>query len=152
MSAGLTAGSGLLSGVAQYEAGQTRSNLLRSNAAVAGMQSQSELDAEARNESALRMRQSAIRGQQVAQTGANNLQQAGTPAQVQASTAQINEVDILNMRNNAMRKAWGFQVQQVSDTFQSKQAGTIGDMAGAGSILAGGGKAYEQYNATGEFF
>jgi hypothetical protein len=151
MSAGVTAGAGLLSGVAQYEAGRTRSNLLRSNASVAGQQSQSELDAESRNEQALRMKQAAVTGQQVAQTGANNLQQRGSPSQVQQSTAEINETDILTMRNNAMRKAWGFQVQRASDTFQSEQAGRIGAFQGAGSILAGGGKSLEQYNATGEF-
>lgn len=152
MSAGVTAAAGLLQGVGQYEAGQTRSNLFRANAAVAGQQAQSELQAESVNETALRMKQAQVRGEQVAQTGANNLQQVGSPAQVQASTAELNEVDILNMRNNAMRKAWGFQVQEVSDQFQSKQAARVGDFEAVGSILGGAGKGLGQKNATGEWF
>jgi hypothetical protein len=152
MSAGLTAGAGLLQGVGQYEAGQTRSRLFRTNADIASEQSQSEFQAESANETALRMRQAAVSGQQVAQTGANNLQQRGSPAQVQASTAAINETDILTMRNNAARKAWGFQVQETSDEFQSGQAARVGDMEGIGSILGGGGKALGQYDETGSWF
>lgn len=152
MSAGVTAGAGLLKGVSEYEAGQTRGKLLRSNAGVAVAQSQSELEAGAYNESAVRLRGTAVQGQQVAQTGANNLQQAGTPNQVISSTAAITEMDALQTRNNAMRKAWGYQVQQVSDTFQSKQASKAGDFDAVGTILSGGAKGFGQANATGSWF
>lgn len=152
MSAGLTAGAGLMQGVGAYEAGQTRSQLFRSNATVAGEQAQSELQAGAYNESSIRMKGVALTGQQVAQIGAGNLQQAGTPGQVVASTAMINEMDALQTRNNSMRKAWGFQVQEASDTFQSKEASTAGDFSAAGSILTGGAKAMKEYNSTGTWF
>lgn len=152
MSAGLTASAGLMKGVGDYEAGQTRSQLYRTNAAVAGEQAQSELQAGAYNESAVRMRGAATTGQQVAQIGAGNLQQTGTPAQVVASSAAINEMDALQTRNNAMRKAWGFQVQEASDKFQSKEASTAGDFSAVGSILTGGAKATKEYNSTGTFF
>lgn len=152
MSAGLTAASGLMQGVGAYEAGQTRSQLYRTNAQIAGEQAQSELAAGAYNESAVRMRGTAMEGQQVAQIGANNLQQTGTPAQVVASARMVNEMDALQTRNNAMRKAWGFQVQEASDAFQSKQAATGSYFSAAGSILTGGAKAYEQHNSTGSWF
>lgn len=152
MSAGVTAGAGLLQGVGAYEAGETRSTLFKANAGIAAAQSQSELEAGAYNENAVRMKGAALQGQQVAQIGAGNLQQGGTPAQVVASTAQITEMDALQTRNNAMRKAWGFQVQQVSDAFQAKQAATAGLYTAAGSVLAGGAKANTEYNATGTFF
>lgn len=152
MSAGLTAGAGLMQGVGQYEAGQTRSQLFRTNAAIAGEQAQSEAEAGSVNETAVRMRGQSVQGQQIAQIGAGNLQQGGTPGQVVASSAMINEMDALQTRNNALRKAWGFQVQEVSDNFQSKQASAAGDFQGAGSILTGGAKAYDQYNKTGTFF
>jgi hypothetical protein len=61
-------------------------------------------------------------------------------------------MDALQTRNNALRKAWGFEVQGASDQFQSKQANTGGIISGVGSILSGGAKAYEQYNQTGSFF
>lgn len=152
MSAGMTAASGLMQGVGAYEAGQTRSQLFRANAQIAGEQAQSEAQAGAYNESAVRMRGAAMEGQQIAQIGANNLQQTGTPAQVVASARMVNEMDALQTRNNALRRAWGFQVQEASDNFQSKQAATAGDFSAAGSILTGGAKAYDQYKSTGTWF
>lgn len=141
-----------MGGVGNYEAGKTRSLLFRANASIAAQQARSELEAGAYNESMVRMRGAALQGQQVAQIGASNLQQAGTPSQVVASTAMVNEMDALQTRNNSLRKAWGFEVQQVSDNFQSKQAATAGVTEGIGSILNGGAKAYEQYSQTGSFF
>jgi hypothetical protein len=152
MSAGLTAGAGLMQGVGQYEAGQSRSQLYRANASIAGQQAQSEAQAGATNEEMQRMKGTAFTGQQVAQIGASNLQQAGTSAQVVANSAEINEMNALQTRNNALRKSWGFQVQEASDSFQSKEASTAGDFSAAGSILTGGAKAASQYNSTGSFF
>lgn len=152
MPADLSLAAGFLSGVGNYEAGKTRSLLFRANASIAAQQARSEQEAGAYNESMVRMRGAALQGQQVAQIGANNLQQAGTPTAVVASSAMINEMDALQTRNNSLRKAWGFQVQQVSDNFQSKQASSAAVTEGVGSILNGGAKAYEQYNQTGSFF
>lgn len=152
MPAALTFGADLLAGVGAYEAGKTRSLLYRANASVAAQQAQSEREAGAYGEQMVRMRGAALQGQQVAQIGASNLQQAGTPSQVVASTAMVNEMDALQTRNNALRRAWGFEVQGASDAFQSKQAATAGITRGLGSILSGGAKADEQYNQTGTFF
>lgn len=152
MAGGLSLAAGFLQGVGEYEAGQARSQLYRANAGIAAQQARSEAQAGAYNESAIRMKGAALTGQQVAQIGANNLQQTGTPAQVVASTAMVNEMDALQTRNNALRRAWGFQVQEVSDTFQAKQAATAGAFSAAGSILSGGAKATQQYNETGSWF
>lgn len=152
MSAGLTGASALLSGVSQYEAGQARSSLFRGNANIALQQAQSEAAAGGTNETMVRMKGAQITGQQIAATGANNLQQTGTPAQVIASTAGVNEMDALQTRNNALRRAWGFRVQAASDEKQAGLAATAGDFNAAGSILSGGAKAYDQYNKAGSFF
>lgn len=152
MSAGLTAGAGLMKGVGEYEAGQTRATLLRANEGIATAQYQSEAATGAFNEEATRMRGAALEGQQVAQIGAGNLQQRGTPAQVVASTAEVNEMNALQTRNNALRRAWGFEVQGVSDAFQSDMARRAGIGAGAGSILGAGGAAYKQEQQTGTWF
>lgn len=152
MPADLSLAAGFFGGVGAYEAGQTRSLLYRANASIAAQQAQSEREAGAYGEQMVRMRGAALQGQQIAQIGASNLQQAGTPSQVVASSAMVNEMDALQTRNNAMRKAWGFQVQGISDTFQSKQAATGGIFSGVGSILSGGARAAEQYNQTGSFF
>lgn len=152
MSAGVTAGAGLLQGVGQYEAGQTRAGLFRANADIAGAQAQSEVQAGSTNADRILMRGNAVTGQQVAAIGANNLQQGGTNAQVVAGTAMVNEMDALQTRNNAMRRAYGFQVQQASDQFQAGQASKASGFSAAGSILAGGAKAYQQDQSTGKWF
>jgi len=141
-----------MQGVGQYEAGQTRSQLFRANAGIAVQQAQSEAQAGATNEEAARLRSTALTGQQVAAIGGSNLQQTGTPAQVVASSAEIGEMNALQTRNNALRRAWGFSVQSASDSFQAKQASSAGDFSGAGSILTGGAKALKEYNATGSWF
>lgn len=152
MSAGLTAGSALLGGVSQYESGQEKSSLYRANAGIALQQAQSEEAAGSFNESQVLRRGAAMTGQQVANIGANNLQQRGTPAQVVASTAEVNEMDALQTRNNALRRAWGFQVQAASDQKQEAFASTSADLNAAGSILGGGAKAYTQSQAAGGWF
>jgi hypothetical protein len=141
-----------MKGVGEYEAGQTRSTLLRTNEGIATAQAQSEEAAGAFNEEAVRMRGAALTGQQVAQIGAGNLQQSGTPSQVVASSAMVNEMNALQTRNNALRKAWGFTVQGVSDAFQSTLAQRAGIGSAVGSILGGGGAAYKQEQSSGAWF
>lgn len=141
-----------MKGVGEYEAGQTRSRLYNANAGIAAQQAQSEEEAGSYNETMVRMRGQAMTGQQVAQIGASGLQQGGTPSQVVAGTAAINEMDALQTRNNALRKAWGFRVQEVSDQFQAQQAERAGTSSGFGAILSGGAAAAKEYNASGSWF
>jgi hypothetical protein len=149
MSAGVTGASALLGGVSQFEAGETKSSLFKANQGVAIAQAQSEEAAGSYNESAQLRRGAAMTAQQINQIGGGNLQQAGTPAQVVASTAEVNEMDALQIRNNAARKAWGFRVQAASDQLQSEFAKSSGDFNAAGTILGGGAKAYTQAQAAG---
>jgi hypothetical protein len=150
MAAGLTGAGALYGGVAEYEAGSQRRTLFNTNADIADQQALSEVKAGAYNENSVRMRGAQMTGQQIAATGANNLQQAGTPAQVIASTAGINERDALETRNNALRRAWGFRVQGASDRAQADFAQNAGEMDAVGTILGGGARAYRQYKDTGE--
>lgn len=152
MSAGLTAANALYSGVSRYEAGQERSQLFKANAGIARDQFQSETAAGAANENAVRMRNAARTGQEVAAIGANGLTQGGTNANVVASNAAVGEMDALAVRNNALRRAWGFEVQGASDEMQARFASRGGDFSAADSILTGGAKAYTEDKATGSWF
>jgi hypothetical protein len=142
----------LASGVSHYEEGETRSRLYRANEDIARRQAVSEEEAGAYNETMVRMKGQALEGQQVAQIGASNLQQGGTPAQVVASSRMVNEMDALQTRNNALRRAWGFEVQGASDAFQAGYAQRAGDLNAGGAILTGGAKAMDEYNKTGSWF
>jgi hypothetical protein len=152
MSAGLTAAGELYGGVAQYTAGQERSSLYRANAGIAEQQARSEAAAGSFNEEQVRLKGAAMEGQQVAAIGANNLQQAGTPSQVVASTAAINEMNALETRNNALRRSWGFRVQEASDINQQDLASKAGTFNALGTILGGGARAASQAQAAGTWF
>ena len=152
MSAGVGEGASLLRGVGEFEAGQARGRLFNANEDIARRQFQSEAEAGAYNENMVRMRGAALEGQQVAQIGSSNLQQTGTPAQVVAGSRMVNEMDALQTRNNALRRAWGFEVQGESDAFQANQVRRAGAMNGFGSILAGSGAAYKEASETGSWF
>jgi hypothetical protein len=139
------AGTGLKAG-GQIAAGDTRDALERANASIADQQAKSELNAGNYNANLMRRKAAMIQGTQIASTGANNLQQRGTPAAVISSTAQTQELNVLTTLNNSMRKAWGFEVQGASDTFQGEQAKTGGILSGIGSLASGGASAYNTYN------
>lgn len=152
MSAGLTEEGALIKGLASFESGNTRSRLFDANASIADRQANSEIAAGNYNYNSVKMRGAAIEGQQVNAIGANNLQQSGTNAKVVADTAAINEMDALQTRNNAMRRAWGFEVQASSDRTQAGMAENAGVMDAAGGILSGSAKAYDEYSKTRSWF
>jgi hypothetical protein len=129
-----------------------RSRLFDANAAIADRQAQSEAQAGAYNEEMVRMKGAAVEGQQVAAIGASGLQQGGTEAKVVASTRMINEMDALTVRNNALRRAWGFEVQGASDRVQAGMERSAGFFGGVGTVIGGGAQAYSQYRQTGEWF
>lgn len=152
MSAGLTESNALMSGVARYESGQQRAQLFDANKQIAERQAQSEAEAGAFNEETVRMKGAALTGQQEAQIGASGLQSKGTPAAVVAGTRMITELNALQTRNNALRRAWGFRVQGASDVVQAEMAQRAGIQGGLGSILSGSSEAARAYQQTGSFF
>lgn len=125
-----------------YSAGQARGNLADMNAKIASEQARSEMASGSYNANLVRQKGAKVMGQQVAAIGANNLQQTGTNATVVADTARATEMDALMTQNNALRRAWGFEVQGASDTYQGKLARAAGLMSGIGDIVSGGTSMY----------
>ena len=138
-SAGTLEGAGgILKGVSQISSGDTKANLERANAAIADQQAKSEIASGAYNANLAREKSRQVTGAQVAGIGANNLQQGGTPALVVANTARAGEEDALMVQNNALRRAWGFEVQGASDRFQASQDKLGGMLSGLGSFVSAG--------------
>jgi len=134
-------GAGMKAG-GDVKQGKTKSSLLDANAIIADEQAKSEVAAGSYNANLVRTRGQKIQGQQVAAIGANNLTQGGTNADVVAQSARQNEMDALQTTNNALRRAWGFQVQASSDRFQSSAVEKAGMMSGIGDLVSAGGQAY----------
>jgi len=132
---------------ADIAAGDTRSNLENANAEIASQQAKSEMASGAYGANLARQRGAKITGQQVSAIGANNLQQTGTPSAVVADTARASEQNALQTQNNALRRAWGFEVQGASDKVQGDLAEQGGILSGIGSLASAGGSIYRYQNA-----
>ena len=137
-------GGGLKAG-SQIAAGDTRANLERANADIASAQARSEEESGSYNANLVRQKGAQTMGAQVAAIGANNLQQAGSPSKVVADTARATEMSALTVNNNALKRAWGFQVQGASDIEQASLAKQGGLLSGIGSAIGSAGAAYNDY-------
>lgn len=138
----LDMGGGALKAGSAFAAGNTKDALERANASIADQQAKSEMAAGAYNTNLARQKGAQIQGAQIASIGANNLQQGGTPATVVADTARAQEANALQIQNNALRRAWGFEVQGESDTIQGQLAKQGGILSGIGDITSTAGKLY----------
>ena len=125
----------LLNSGAQYASGQASRSLMYMNAGLAGEQAKSEASAGAYNEGQIRKKYAAVEGAQVNAIGANNLQVSGSALRMLTDTAKAGEMDALQTRNNALRKAFGYQVQAVGDRFQGDMDARIGTMRAVGTAL-----------------
>ena len=123
-------------------AGNEKDALERANASIADQQAKSEMASGGYNTNLARQKAAQIQGTQIAAIGANNLQQSGTPSLVVADTAKAQEANALQIQNNALRRAWGFDVQGASDTLQGELAKQGGILSGIGDITSTAGKVY----------
>lgn len=135
-----TAAGGAIKAFSAIGAGNAKDALERQNENIAGQQARSEMESGAYNASLARKKGAAVTGAQVAAIGANNLQMKGTPTDVVASTAAAQEANVLAIQNNALRRAWGFEVQGASDRYQGQLAKRGGMLSGIGDLIGAGGK------------
>jgi hypothetical protein len=139
------AGGGIKAGAA-FAAGSEKDALEKANAGIADQQAKSEMAAGGYNTDLARKKAAQIQGNQVSAIGANNLQQGGTNANVVADTAKAQEANALQIQNNALRRAWGFEVQGASDTLEGSLAKQGGILSGLGDLTSTAGKIYKDQN------
>lgn len=70
---------------------------------------------------------------------------------VQADTMAMGELDALTIRNNAVREAWGYEVQAANYGNQAILAGRAGRTAFEGSLLTSGIRALDIVGRRGYF-
>ena len=138
--------SGAVKGVSQIAAGDTKDALERANENIASQQAKSEMESGAFNTNLVRLKGAQVTGQQVSAIGANGFQQSGTLSQVVADAGAANERSALTTQNNALRRAWGFQVQGASDAFEGAAAARGGLLSGVGDFIGAGASAWNQYD------
>lgn len=116
-------------GTASYQ-----QQVAKNNAILAQRNAAAALQAGDVREQAKRRETAGIIGAQRAAYAAHGVDvNVGSPVDVQASTAELGELDALTIRNNAAREAYGYQIQKGNAT---AEAGLFGQQA-SGDELAG---------------
>lgn len=76
---------------------------------------------------------------------------SGTALDLQAETAGFGAADALNLRSNAIRQAWGFEVGAVNDINSASAARAAGSNAATGTLLTTAGQVAGMYGSTNGF-
>lgn len=63
---------------------------------------------------------------------------SGSALDVQENTAQLSELDIMNIKNNAAREAWGYSIQASDYMNQAALTEAAGRNASRNTLLTGG--------------
>ncbi len=156
----LTIGSTLLGAAGQIQSAQAQSSAAKYSAQIGEMNAtladRRARDAVARGqeeENKKRLEVGKIRGQQMAGMAANGVDLSfGSPLDTMIDTATAGELDALTIRTNSYREAYEHQVDAVNKragaAMQKASAGnamTGGYLSAGGTLLTGGGKAYQSY-------
>ncbi len=134
-------------GAAQKRAGEMSGDLMDYNADIADLQAKDALERGAIAESSYRGQVRGIVGQQKAGFAGQGVDvSSGSALDVQADATRLGELDALQIRHNAMREAWGYNVQaydlrqraQIArETGQAMQSAA--NWGAAGTIVSAGG-------------
>jgi hypothetical protein len=135
----------VISATGSIAQGKAQSDLLESDAEVAGIQAEDALTRGRIEEMRLRERGRGLIGQQRAGfTGQHVSLESGSALDVVADTARLTELDALTVRNNAALEAWGYRVEQENLEFRAEMAEKKGifdalgqGFSGAANILGG---------------
>ena len=123
---------------AQRQAGKASQRIAEWNADVAGKQAD---DAIARGRETERRQRIGIRqtiGTQRAAFAAQGVEvDDGSALEVAQDTAALGELDLMTIRNNAAREAWGYRVGESDYRYKGTMANITGNQQAAGTILTG---------------
>lgn len=142
-SMGLSAISAITNAFSQSAAiraqGDYESSIAATNAKIADIQERQTLEQGDIEASRQNLKTQAIVGSARAAQGTSGVDvSSGSPALVRAGIAQVGAVDELTIRNNAARKAWGYQVESLQDNYQGQFAELTAKAKSFQTLLGGG--------------
>lgn len=148
----LTGVSGVYQASAARAAGRYEQQVAERNATIAEQQAeQAKQIGNIEEERQLRRVRAAL-GTQRAALAANGLDvNSGSALDLQAETAGFGAADALNLRSNALRQAWGFQVEATNMRNAGRAARAQGRNAAIGTLLTTGASMAGQAYGAGMF-
>lgn len=147
IAAGVSAGIGVFGSLS---GGYAQSQSIKANAAYQGtiakinaeLSTMQAEDALKRGENQARDYQTEVNNmlsdQRVAYAAQNVDITFGTPADVQKETRLKGALDVLTIKNNAWREAWGYKVEANNSTYQGKFAAITGEGQSRMTLITGG--------------
>jgi hypothetical protein len=118
----------------------------RANAAIAGLQGQSELQMGAEHAELYRQHLAQTVGKQTAQIGGANLVRSGSALRALETTGEFGARDVAQIQLNAARRAWGYSTSEVGDEARAAYDKSAGKMGALGSLITSGSRAFGDWS------
>lgn len=138
---GLTLLGGLQKSQADRQAGQDTQQMHEFNAQIYDWRANDAIVRGKQAETTLRLNTRRMIGSQraaFAASGVDITSGDSTPSNVFKDTAQLSEVDALNIRANAAREAWGYKMSAANERMGGSIAAAEGNNAAIGDLLGAG--------------
>ena len=135
---GLIAGSSIFNAVGNVKAGNAAKELAEFNAHIAELQAKDAITIG--NEEAQKFRagvRTLVGRQRAGFAGQNIDVGVGTPVDVVADSVFLGEMDVVTIKTNAAREAWGYEVQAENFRRGGTNAQTASRFAAASSVIGG---------------
>lgn len=132
----------------QAQAGKEAEAAGQRDALVAELQAR---DAESRGgieEQRYRRQLAQIAGAQRAEIGARNVRRSGTALDLLTDTAQVGEEDVLTIRNEAAREAWGYRTRADESRRWGATSRRNANMQAGATLVSGGAQAYGMWKTA----
>ncbi len=133
----------------ENKAGIDAEEAAKRDALVADMQGRDALARGGIEEQRYRRQMAEIAGTQRAEIGARNVQRSGTALDLLTDTAQMGEEDILTIRNEAAREAWGYRTRADESRRWGAATRRNANARSAATLISGGAQAYGQWAKAG---
>jgi len=134
-----------VSAAGQAQAGKEAEAAGKRDALLGELQAQDAIARGGMEEQRYRRQLAQIIGTQKAQIGARNVKRSGTALDIITDTAVTGEEDVLTIRNDAAREAWGYRTRaDESRRWGSSQRRNAQGQATA-TLISGGAQAYGQW-------
>jgi hypothetical protein len=126
-------------GYSEYQAGQTEANVADANANLAEARAADALQRGAAEAGAARTKGAEVASEQKVALAADGVDPSSA-GNLFATTASAAELDALTAKNNAAKRAWGFQVDAETDRVRATMARRRSYLGPLGSALSAGGQ------------
>lgn len=146
----LMAGASAVKGLADYSTARQSAKAMNANAAELDRAAADTNQRGAAAAAEVLQRGQAVKGAQAAAMAANGIDfSQGTGSDILAKTAADTQFDAMTIQNNAMREAYGLNVQAIQQRYQAKATKKQAAIGLAGSLLGSGAQAWGGFNGGG---